>query len=248
MYTENVEDMTQKPQKDERGATPVEYIVFLALIMIAAIAAIGLIGYQKNSMSPEPSASPAPSPGATEAPNVPQATNSPSTGGGATPSSVTTPSPSRTVDRLDTVKVNLSAEYYGTELFRSAVGLTVSPQESVPRKTIRELGFLFLGEKVPPTYAQNANVNLAGASGWTCADSGTTPPRVTCAGSTPLAEGKKSVFTFFFNVILSPIPSSLQVDLHYDGGTVRTTVPIAAPRSPTPAGVEPPHRGPPDSG
>lgn len=241
-----MEYTTQKPRRDERGATPIEHTVTLALILLAAIAAIGYVGYRKSSMSPEPSASLAPSPGATEAPDVPQATINRSTGDGATPSSVTTPSPSRTVDRLDTVKVNLSAEYYGTGQRRSAVGVTVSPQESA-RKTIRELLFLFSGE-LPPTYAQDANVNLAGASGWTCVDSGTTPPRVTCAGSTPLAEGKKSVFTFFFNVTLSPVPSSLQVEIHYDGGTDRTTVPIAAPSSPAPAGVEPPHQGPPDSG
>lgn len=63
-----------KLRNSERGATPIEYIVFLALLILAAIAAVSYVGYRKISdrnldvVDPyslhrwEPSPSPSPEP------------------------------------------------------------------------------------------------------------------------------------------------------------------------------------------
>lgn len=126
-----------------------------------------------------------------------------------------------------TPSVQVHAEHYVTEYNLSAITVTLTPLDTAGQE-LKKVAVEFPPPVTSPPYAQDANVNLEGAAGWTCtADSLYGKPFVQCIGGIVMREGKKSVFTFFFQknyLGLGDIP--IEVSIPYGDEVLKIPITI----------------------
>lgn len=122
-------------------------------------------------------------------------------------------------------EVKVEAEHYLSEYGFSTIGVTLTPIHT-NEATLQEVS-IHLPDTLPLPFAEIINLNLNGSQEWKCStQSDSTPRQVTCTGTQPMVEKKKSVFTLFFQEQFSTIPSDLDISLPYSKGMMVTTVPL----------------------